>query len=86
MIDWHTSPKQFCENISAAFSKEAFLLGLVSGEEKRVYALTPQHMKRLSQYLQVQVGEYEKKHGAIEADWKPGIESPFQSKDIEGDK
>jgi hypothetical protein len=42
-------------------------------------------MKRLSQYLGVQIGEYETKHGAINAKWTPGIESPIQTKDIKGE-
>jgi hypothetical protein len=56
------------------------------GETANAYALTPPHMKRLVQSLTHQVAEYEKKFGPIIAKWSPGIESPFQSKDMQGDK
>ena len=81
-IDLSKLQKKFCDNIAAAFSQEFFLMGMFSGEEREVYALTPQHMKRLSQYLTTQVAEYEKKFGEIDAAWKPSIESPIQTKDL----
>lgn len=85
-IDLNKVPKQFCENITVGFSQESFVMGMLNGETAAFYALTPQHMKRLSQYLVVQIGEYERKFGAINAEWKPGIESPIQTKDIMGGK
>ena len=60
------------------------LMVLSVGETAHAYALTPAHMKRLVQSLSHQVEEYEKKFGAIQAKWAPGIESPIQSKDIGG--
>lgn len=54
------------------------------GENATAYALTPAHMKRLSQSLAHQIEEYEKNFGPINAKWSPGIESPIQSKDIRG--
>ncbi len=60
-------------------------MGMITGENGIAYALTPQHMKRLAQYLAHQIEDYEKKFGAINAEWKPGIESPIQTKDIMGD-
>ncbi len=54
-------------------------MALVSGEQGTAYALTPQHTKRLLQYLAYQVGEYEKKHGSISGEaWTPDIKSPLQ--------
>ena len=61
-------------------------MGMLVGEGGAFYALSPQHMKRLSQYLAHQIADYEAKFGAINAEWKPGIESPIQTKDIMGDK
>ena len=84
-MDLNKVPKQFCENITVGFSQEFFVMGMITGEAAAFFALTPQHMKRLSQYLAIQVTDYEAKHGAINAKWTPGIESPIQTKDIKGD-
>jgi len=85
-MDLSKVPKQFCENISAAFSQEFFIMGMITGENGIAYALTPQHMKRLAQYLAHQIEDYEKQFGEIHAEWKPGIQSPIQTKDIMGGK
>ena len=83
-MDLAKIPKQFCENISVALSKEDFVMGMFTGESGVTYALTPQHMKRLAQYLSHQIIEYEKQFGVIDAEWKPGIQSPIQTKDVMG--
>jgi len=86
-IDLNKVPKQFCENISVAFSQEFFVMAMLAGENGIAYALSPQHMKRLAQYLAHQVADYEKKFSAINAEWVPGIQSPIQTKDVmEGGK
>lgn len=84
-MDLNKVPKQFCEKITIGYSQEYFVLGMMAGESAHFFALTPQHMKRLSQYIAVQVGEYEKRNGEINAQWTPGIESPIQTKDIKGE-
>ena len=81
-MDLNKVPKQFCENISVAFSQEFFIMSMLTGENGITYALTPQHMKRLSQYLAHQIGEYEKNFEKINAEWTPGIQSPIQTKDV----
>jgi hypothetical protein len=81
-MDLSKVPKQFCENITAAFSQEFFVMGMITGENGIAYALSPQHMKRLAQYLAHQIADYEKQFGVINAEWKPGIQSPIQTKDI----
>ncbi len=81
-MDFNKIPKQFCENVAVGHSQENFVVVMSVGETAQAYALTPQHMKRLAQSLTHQIGEYEKKFGAINAKWSPGIESPIQSKDI----
>ena len=83
-MDLSKVPKQFCENITVAYSQEFFIMGMFTGEQGIAYALTPQHLKRLSQYLAHQVGDYEKKFEVIKAEWSPGIQSPIQTKDLMG--
>lgn len=85
-MDLTKVPKQFCENISVAFSQEFYVMAMLTGENGIAYALSPQHMKRLAQYLAHQIVEYEKQFGEIKAEWKPGIQSPIQTKDIMGGK
>ncbi len=75
-------PKQFCENVLAGHSKESFVVVMLVGETAQAYALSPEHMKRLVQSLTHQVEEYERRFGAIDATWSPGIESPIQTKDL----
>ena len=83
-MDLTKIPKQFCENIAVALSKEYFVMSMLTGEAGVTYALTPQHMKRLSQYITYQIAEYEKQFGVIDATWTPGVQSPLQTKDIMG--
>lgn len=59
-------------------------MAMLAGENGIAYALSPQHMKRLSQYLTHQIAEYEKQFSTIEAEWTPGIQSPIQTKDVMG--
>jgi len=77
-IDLGKAPKQFCENITAAFSPEYFVLAMQTGGNAMVYAITPKHAKRLAQYMNHQVSEYEKQNGEIDAKWDPNIKSPIQ--------
>jgi len=81
-MDLSKVPKQFCENISVAFSQEFFIMTMLTGEQGVTYALTPQHMKRLAQYLNHHIADYEKQFATIDAEWTPGIQSPIQTKDI----
>ena len=76
--DLQKAPKLFCESINVAFTPEYFILGLTSGNQGTIYTLTPQHAKRLQQYLTHQVKEFEEKNGKIEAKWDPNIVSPVQ--------
>ena len=76
--DLKNAPKLFCESISIAFTPEYFVMGLTSGNQGTIYTLTPQHAKRLQQYLEHQINEYEKKHSKIDAKWDPNIVSPVQ--------
>lgn len=76
--DLKNAPKLFCESINVAFTPEYFVIGLTSGNQGSIYTLTPQHAKRLEQYLTHQVKEFETKHGTIDAKWDPNIVSPVQ--------
>jgi len=76
--DLKQSPKLFCESVNIGYTKEFFVLGLSSGNQASIYSLTPQHAKRLQQYLTHQITDFEKENGEIEAQWKPNIVSPVQ--------
>lgn len=72
------APKLFCESINLGFTPEYFVMALSSGTQGSIYSLTPQHVKRLQQYLAHQISEYEKQHGEIKAEWNPNVVSPVQ--------
>ncbi len=72
------APKIFCENIRIGYAQDYFVIGLSSGQQATVYSLTPEHAKRLLQYLTHEVGKYETEHGAITAVWNPNVVSPIQ--------
>ncbi len=76
--DLKNAPKLFCESISVGYTPEFFVMSVSSGSQASIYSLTPQHVKRLQQYLTHQVAEYEKEHGAIKAEWNPNIVSPIK--------
>jgi hypothetical protein len=76
--DLQNAPKMFCENIRLGFSPEFFVMGLSSGTQSSIFSLTPQHAKRLQQYLTHEVAQYEKAHGEIKAEWNPHVVSPVQ--------
>jgi hypothetical protein len=76
--DLQKAPKTFCENIRLGYSKEYFVMGLSSGTQGSIYSLTPQHAKRFVQYLAHEIAQFEKEHGAIDAEWNPKIVSPVQ--------
>lgn len=76
--DLKNAPKLFCESINVGFTPEYFVMALSSGNQGTIYSLTPQHVKRLHQYLTHQIEEYEKENGAITAEWNPNIVSPVQ--------
>lgn len=82
-MEFKKAPKQFCDNIQIGFSEDAFMMAVFSGESAGVFALTPQHAKKLAQYLAHNVSEYEAKHGTIDAEWTPNVKSPLQTSDIE---
>lgn len=78
-MDLQKAQKQFCESITVDFAQDYFVMGLISGQVGTAYSLTPQHMKRLQQYLTHRLSEYEKVYGIVDAeDWTPGIKSPIQ--------
>jgi hypothetical protein len=76
--DLKKAPKLFCESINIAFTPEFFVMSLSSGSQAGIYSLTPQHAKRLQQYLTHQIAEYERTNGEIKAGWNPNIVSPLQ--------
>jgi len=86
MDELQNAPKQFCENIRLGFSDDAFFMAMLSGGTGTVYAMTPQHAKKLSQYLAHNIKKYEEANGEISAEWVEGVQSPIQSADLSGGK
>jgi hypothetical protein len=76
--DLKRAPKLFCESINIGFTPEFFVMALSSGNQNNIYSLTPQHAKRLQQYLTHQISEFEKENSTITAQWEPTIVSPVQ--------
>lgn len=84
--DFKNAPKMFCETVQLGYTPEYFVMALASGKQGTIYSVTPQHAKRLAQYLAHQVAEYEREHGAIVADWNPNVVSPVQRANPPTDK
>ncbi len=70
--------KLFAENIKIGFTPEHFVLGISSGNQAQTYALSPEHAKRLQQYLTHEIELFEKKHKKIDTEWNPSVLSPVQ--------
>lgn len=80
------APKLFCESIKLGFSPEFFVMGLSSGAQTSIFSLTPQHAKRLQQYLTHEISQFEKVHGDIKAEWNPNVVSPVQKRNQPDEK
>lgn len=76
--DIKKAPKLFAENIKIGYTPEYFIMGISSGAQAQIYSLTPGHAKRLQQYLEHNIKEFEAKHGEITAEWNPNVVSPVQ--------
>jgi hypothetical protein len=81
-MDLNNAPKEFCDNTRIGYGGDFFALAMYSGDAPAVYALTPQHAKKLTQHLQHKIAEYEERYGEIDAEWSEHIKSPIQSSDI----
>lgn len=84
--DLKKAPKLFAENIKIGFSPEYFVLGISSGSQAQIYSLSPGHAKRLQQYLDHEIAEFEKQYGKITAEWNPNVVSPVQRANPPTDK
>lgn len=76
--DLKKAPKLFAENIKIGYTPEYFVMGISSGAQAQIYSLTPGHAKRLQQYLEHELANFEKEHGEITAEWNPNVVSPVQ--------
>ena len=76
--DIKKAPKLFAENIKIGYTPEFFIMGVSSGAQAQIYSLTPAHAKRLQQYLEHNIKEFEEKNGEITAEWNPNVVSPVQ--------
>jgi hypothetical protein len=84
--DLQRAPKLFCENIKIGYTPEYFVVGLSSGTQSSIYSLTPQHTKRLQQYLNHEIAKFEQEHGIISAEWNPNVVSPVQGVHLPDEK
>ena len=76
--DLQKAPKLLAENIRIGRSPEYFVIGISSGARAEAYSLTPQHAKRLLQYLEHEIKNFEEENGKITAEWNPNVVSPLQ--------
>ncbi len=76
--DLQGAPKLFAENIKVGYTPEYFVMGISSGAQAQFYALSPAHTKRLIQYLEHELKNYEEQHGEVTAEWNPNVISPVQ--------
>ncbi|HMA79179.1 MAG TPA: DUF3467 domain-containing protein [Candidatus Paceibacterota bacterium] len=76
--DLKRAPKLFAENAKIGYTPEYFVLGVSSGEKAHIFSMTPAHAKRLKQYLEHELSEFEKQYGEITAEWTPNVVSPVQ--------
>lgn len=76
--DLKHAPKLFAENVKIGFTPEYFVMGVSSGNNAQIYSFSPAHVKRLAQYLEHEIKEFEAKHGVITAQWNPNVVSPVQ--------
>jgi hypothetical protein len=76
--DLKKAPKLFAENIKIAHTSEYFVVGISSGSQAQIFSLTPGHTKRLAQYLEHEIKNFEEKNGVIDSKWNPNIVSPVQ--------
>lgn len=81
-MDFNQVPKQFCDDVTVGFRDDTFAVVLRSGNTGHAFAFSPEHTKRLAQYLTYQVEQYEKKYQEIDAVWSPNIQSPIQPDDL----
>jgi len=80
-IDMNQLPKKLCDGAIGAFGKEIFSFALTSGNNLDSFAATPQTMKSISAWMNVQVQNYEKQFGVIDMT-PPSIQSPLQIADL----
>lgn len=82
-INLNELPKKFCDGALGSFGKEFFAVVLTSGNSLDSFAITPQIMKSISEWMSEQVASYEKQFGKI--DLSPTeIVSPIQINDFKG--
>ena len=80
-IDMNQLPKKLCDGAIGAFGKEIFSFALTSGNNLDSFAATPQIMKSISTWMNMQIENYEKQFGII--DMAPSsIQSPLQIADF----
>ena len=80
-IDFNQLPKKFCDGAIGAFGKEFFTFAITSGNSLDTFATTPQIMKSIAVWANVQVLNFEKQFGEIDMT-APSVQSPIQIADM----
>lgn len=75
---FNNTEKIFPDSFKVVGNEEIFLMGVQTGEEGAIFALTPAHAKRLAQHIAHAITLYEKQYGEIKAQWSPMVKSPIQ--------
>lgn len=82
-IDFNQLPKKFCDGALGAFSKDAVMFAITSGNNLDPFATTPRMAKNIAIFFNQQIEKYEKQYGEIDMN-PPLIPSPIQSSDLQG--
>ncbi|MCX6747761.1 MAG: hypothetical protein NTW98_02325 [Candidatus Nomurabacteria bacterium] len=80
-VDMNQLPKKFVDGAVGAYGKEFFSFAFASGNNLDAFATTPQIMKSISGWMNLQVQNYEKQFGEIDMN-PPAIQSPLQMSDL----
>lgn len=80
-VNFLTVPKAHCDATNTATTADMFVIALASGEDVKVYVLTPEHAKKLAQILARNVVQYETTYRKI-PEFDQSVPSPFQGPDL----
>jgi hypothetical protein len=81
--DINQIPKIYCDNFVMNSTAEVFQIALFAGGSVNAYALSPEHMKKVSQLIAAKVAEFETNIRPIHAEWSENIPSPVQAIDLQ---
>lgn len=80
-VDFNQLPKKYCDGAVGAYGKEIFSFAIVSGNNLDTFATSPQTMKSIAKWMNVQIQNYEKQYGEISMTPQE-LQSPIQAADL----